>query len=118
MNDISIRRLTDNEAVFRQLNEYIHRGKKADNNSVQKQNNLQEFICECSDELCDKRIKLRLRDFEEIHKVRNRFVIAPGHEVPEIESMLLTQAGYSIVEKIYQPSENPLSLHKTDVQNT
>lgn len=124
---LSDQRMAENEVVFRQFNEKaqarveeikrvaIEEGEEA----LSKQYDVPlPFICECSDENCDKRIDLKPSRYKEIHLQRNSFVLIPGHEVTEIERVVVTQKDYVIVSKFVYPSANVSKLHKTDVDNS
>lgn len=57
------------------------------------------FFCECSDLDCRERIELMAGRFEEIHRERDLFVVAPGHERIEVERVVDQEGGYLIVRK-------------------
>ena len=94
MNDESERRLARNEILFRETNEAIERGQWPDDpyKSVR-------FRCECSQMDCGQSVELTLGDYEDVRRFPRRFVIAPGHETPEIETVIERDSGYMIVEK-------------------
>lgn len=75
------------------------------------------FYCECADEKCAKRIPLTLKTYADLHKVRDHFVIAPEHEVPFIEDVIMKTDKYMIVRKHVQPPETAGSLNPTNLQN-
>lgn len=124
---LSERRMAENEAVFRGLNERVH----ADIDEVDRiaAEDGQEpisldrdmplfFYCECSDENCRKRIKLSPNTYEKIHKDRNAFTIVCGHEVKEIEEVISKTPEYCVAVKHKTPPPNPNSLNSTDVDNS
>jgi transcription initiation factor TFIID subunit TAF12 len=126
----SERRLAENEAIFRQLNEQVNAGFDETNKLAQEDNQPEfvvtphhddspiQFFCECADENCTDRITVTLIKYQEIHKNRNDFMVVPGHEVTSVEKILLEQPDYSVVEKNAEPPENPETLHPTSIDNT
>lgn len=58
------------------------------------------FFCECSDLACRARIHLVPQRFERIHADPEQFVLTPGHERPDIETVVDQEDDYLIVRKI------------------
>lgn len=113
--------MTENDAVFRQSNEKVQDGieelAKLANEHGQpefspKADLTLQFYCECSDENCRQRIELSVSTYGDIHQNRSRFVVLPGHEVIEVESVIETNDAYTIVEKFLDPPEDPTTLMK------
>lgn len=124
---ISIRRMVENEVVFRGYNERVKNGfdelkkiaeEDGQSSFITDEDTPLQFYCECADENCRKRISLSPSRYAEIHKQRDHFVIVPGHEVNEIEHTLRQEADYSIVKKHVKPPEFALGLQTTEVDNT
>lgn len=125
---LSQRRMAQNEVVFRNANRQIQVG--IDNiNAIAKEENepglrfnpetLLQFICECSDENCTKRMTLKLREYNKAREISPKcFVVIKGHEVPEIEEVIATGKNYCLVLKHELPPENADTLMKTDIDNT
>lgn len=120
------RKLIENEAKFRQLNESLQKGFDQLQQTATEHGSTQDvsppedeiyFLCECSDENCKERVLMTLERYTEIHKDRKQFVIVPGHEVPAVETLLEREDGFDIVEKLIMPPESVHHLHKTDVEN-
>lgn len=57
------------------------------------------FVCECSDSECSRPIELSVEEFKLVHQYRNRFIVIPGHEAPDIEEVMDRHDHYWIVEK-------------------
>jgi hypothetical protein len=57
------------------------------------------FLCECSDPSCHAIIRMPWTEFEALHRHGNLFVVAPGHELPEVERLVATTAYCNVVEK-------------------
>jgi hypothetical protein len=89
------RRLGQNEALFREVNERV----RDLNETFGAMTNRIELVCECADPGCAERISLSLRDYEELRSQPECFVIAPGHAVPDLEDVVARGAGWEIVRK-------------------
>ena len=61
------------------------------------------FYCECSAPNCIERIKLTLKEYEDLHKDSRHFVVLVGHEFPEVEKVLKKKSHYQLVEKHITP---------------
>ncbi len=94
MNDESERRLARNEALFRETNEAIERGQWRDDPGK-----LVRFRCECSRLDCNEAVGVTLARYEEVRQSPRRFMLAVGHEIPEIETVVSREDDYVIVEK-------------------
>ncbi len=57
------------------------------------------FVCECTDERCTDPIDLPLVDFRRIQRQRNCFVVAPGHELADLERLVEENDGYVVVHR-------------------
>jgi hypothetical protein len=88
------RRLATNEAKFREVNEALERGRWPGEEGVPV-----AFRCECASLGCTRMIELTPRDYERIRAHSRRFLIAPGHDVLEAETIVETHEEYLVVEK-------------------
>jgi hypothetical protein len=88
-------RLARNEALFREVNERIEQHAVRDGVDLHEY----EFLCECSNIDCVLRLSMPLRVYEGVRSDPTHFVVAPGHELPEIEVVLRRAFGYQIVKK-------------------
>lgn len=93
MDDSSASKAAKNEALTRSLNEGLARGEEKWPSEAP------TFICECSDLACVEEIALSLEDYCEIHDERQRFIVRPGHEVVEIESVVEDRGEFKVIEK-------------------
>ena len=95
MSDERARRVGLNEAIFRQVNEQIR--------SLNRDFGLEEaaltVICECGIADCTERLELKARDYEQIRSDSRHYVIAPGHEIPDVETVVEQRDGYDVVQK-------------------
>lgn len=90
--ELSAERLARNETLFREANERLndrHRSNVA----------LREFVCECSDKTCTKTLLLWPGEYEAVRAVANRFMVARGHEIREIERVVFDNGRFLTVEK-------------------
>jgi hypothetical protein len=89
----SLERLARNQVLFREVNERL--AEVADAHSTVPT----EFCCECSLIDCDQMIELERSEYEGIRSFSNLFVIAPGHETPEVERNVEENGRFTLVEK-------------------
>ena len=90
------KRLAQNEAFFRSVNERI-RDLADGHGSDQHQ---YEFLCECSDPACVERVRLSLEEYEAVRADATRFVLAEGHEDGTIEKVIEAAPNHVVVEKV------------------
>jgi hypothetical protein len=84
-------RLAQNEVRFREINE-----------SAQPQRESQgtgRFVCECADRSCMAWIEIPTDDYAALRRNPRLFAVAPGHEIPDLESVVERHPGYWVVEK-------------------
>ena|SRR5437868_151938 len=108
MSDDQARRLAQNEAFFRQVNERIREVAGGDEDREQ------EFLCECSDPSCTERITVSLREYEEIRAKPARFLLMPGHTAPEIEYVVEQDDSHLVIEKVGQAGNVAAELDPRD----
>jgi hypothetical protein len=89
-------RLAANESFFRDLNERI--SDEAVRHGVD--GHEYEFICECADVSCIERVTLSIAEYERIRADGSRFVLALGHNVVGIETVVAANADHAVVEKV------------------
>lgn len=90
------RRIGENEAVFRQVNENLHRL----NEAFSAVTNRVELVCECGDLGCVERISVSLDEYEKLRSHADRFLVAAGHVAPgDVEEVVATGGGWDIVRK-------------------
>lgn len=93
MDEVTQRRLAHNEALFRAVNDEVE--------AVEERYGSRDggFVCECADARCSETIRISLEEYARIREDSQRFVVVPGHEVPEIERVVERHDGYVVVEK-------------------
>jgi len=88
-------RLARNETLFRSVNENIEDAAI----SGQLDDHVFEFLCECSNADCNLLLPMTVSEYETIRKNPTLFLVAPGHELPEIETVVLRRGAYQVVTK-------------------
>jgi hypothetical protein len=58
------------------------------------------FRCECAALGCNLLLEVTLADYEAIRAEPRHFVVAPGHEIPAVETVVRREHGYLVVEKV------------------
>jgi hypothetical protein len=91
-------RLAQNEALFREVNERI--AEVATHFiEVETTGEVVEFTCECGHLECAERLAMTVAEYETIRAESTRFAVLPGHELPEVESVVERHPTYLVVEK-------------------
>jgi hypothetical protein len=58
-----------------------------------------EVLCECGEDDCDATLEVSPAEYDEAHRQRDRFMVAPGHEDDQIEHVVKRTQAYLIVDK-------------------
>jgi hypothetical protein len=95
-------RLARNETLFREVNERIE---EAGGSSDRNDNHVYEFLCECSNADCALLLPLTIAEYEAVRSDPRQFIVAPGHELPEIETVVARDRLYEIVLKTGEAAE-------------
>jgi hypothetical protein len=85
-----------NQTVFREMNEWTNEANRATAPKPRDQ-----YLCECSDRHCTEPISLTRSEYEGIRGVATRFAIAPDHENPEIDRVIVENERFTTVEKFF-----------------
>lgn len=126
-DQVSERRLAENELIFRQANQKVSQSFAHLKSSVEEGKDGDwlpdleatiHFFCECSDEKCRQRIKLKQSKYEELHQNGSQFVLLPGHNHPKVERVMQSTDDYIVVEKYIAPPPSGKKLNLTDLQNS
>ena len=102
------RKLAQNQALFREVNDRIHELAGRWSRRAQL-----DIVCECSDESCAELIPLAFSDYEPVRHFATRFLVLPGHEIPELERVVLQGSGYIVVEK-FGPAAEAVRTYRRD----
>ena len=84
-----------NEVVFREVNERIE--DLAETFDLKTQ--VLDFVCECGDANCRERLSMTRAEYEQLRSDAHQFAVHPGHEYPEVESVIARRKGYDVVVK-------------------
>jgi len=88
------RRIEENEKLFREVNERVE----------QMQDRLQaaepQWVCECGDETCFEKLGVPLDEYHQVRAHDDWFLIKPGHERFEVETIVDERGDYVVVEKL------------------
>lgn len=94
-------RLAKNEAVFREVNERITEITVQLAPGAARPDLVDGLICECSDPLCLERVgPLTIADYEIVRRDATHFIVATGHQAPDVERVIEERGTYSIVDKV------------------
>ena len=63
------------------------------------------YFCECSNPDCDDKIRLSKDEYEWVRSDPCRFVILPGHQVPDIENVVRKLDDHYVIEKTADAGE-------------
>lgn len=84
-----------NEAVFREVNERIEDLAGA----VGLKTQVLDLVCECGDATCVERLSMTRAEYEELRSDPHQFAVHPGHEYPDIESVVARLKNHDVVRK-------------------
>jgi hypothetical protein len=91
-----------NEAMFRAVNREIE---QASEEAGRDDDDRLEVLCECGQDGCGTTLTLTIGEFEGVHGQKDRFVVAAGHENPDIERVVARKEQYLIVDKFGEAEE-------------
>lgn len=89
-------RVSRNEAVYRAVNREIEH---ASEELGEGPRDRIEVICECGQDGCSETLELTVREYDDAHAQRDRFVVVPGHEDEQIEHIVKRTEQYLVVDK-------------------
>ena len=89
------RRIGENEAVFRSVNEQIS-GVTA---TLSTANETMSIVCECGTRSCTDQFLITPEEYAHVRADATCFVVKPGHDLPEAETVVEKREVYWIVRK-------------------
>jgi hypothetical protein len=92
-------RLAENQQLFRHANAGLERAAGRNDLDVE----ALPFLCECPDDACMETVALSLATYDEVRSHPNRYFIVTGHQTIAGECVVMSENGYSIVEKSHVP---------------
>ena len=104
------RRAGMNEALFREVNEQIRNL----TDELAAGDSTITVICECGNADCTEPIELHRPDYERVRGDSLLYVIASGHELPQVEEVVERRNGWEIVRKLGTAGE---VAEETDPRN-
>jgi hypothetical protein len=95
------KQVAENERLLREANEEIEReAREEQRERADGRDEMEvEFFCACGRADCEETLLLTLAEYEAAHAAPHRFIVAPGHEHPEIERIVEEHRAYLVVEK-------------------
>jgi hypothetical protein len=85
-------RVGHNEGRFRQLNERIEAGHPLPEERI-------SFLCECGRLDCTAHVQVSRSEYERVRADSRLFLIVPGHEISETETVVANEPGWAVVKK-------------------
>jgi hypothetical protein len=101
MPDVREERIARNEALFRIANERMA--------AWEEQHEAEEseyYFCECADPDCREKALLSRAEYERVRADAGHFLVIPGHEIPDVETVIEAHDGWVIIEK--DPGVRPI----------
>jgi hypothetical protein len=100
MTDSGTDRQSKNEVLFRGLNERVH-ATTGDLNVASSADPPDHslYLCECADIRCLERVSLSRAEYEHARSNAIWFVVVPGHDVVDIETVIEVNDRFALVEK-------------------
>ena len=98
--------LARRQTVFREVNENI-----AEVTRWFAETDYQLFICECSNTACADALEVTADEYASVRAHGARFIVAPGHELDEVERVVGGNQRFSVVEKIGEAAHVALTEH-------
>jgi hypothetical protein len=87
------RRIGLNEALFREVNEAVSEvSHKFESSEF-------EIVCECGSLECQDRIAVTNEAYSALRSDSHQFAVVPGHEIPDVETVIADEGAYYIVRK-------------------
>jgi hypothetical protein len=89
-------RIAKNETLFRDVNERV---KEIDQAHALPRNDVWEFLCECGNADCTQPVALTLAEYERARSSPIQFILLPGHERLEVETLVEETDRFVVVAK-------------------
>jgi hypothetical protein len=89
------RRLAQNEALFREVNEKVEAVAAVHGAD----DHVYEFYCECANADCSMQVRATIAEYEAVRAHPTRFLVVPEHWLPEVESVAAKQDNFWVIEK-------------------
>jgi hypothetical protein len=93
-------RIGENESRFRLVNERLRDRAIDVADAAGEHPEEVDILCECADIDCNEKIHVELMTYEWVRSAPARFIVVPGHEVPDSERVIRDLEGAYVVEKL------------------
>lgn len=93
-------RIAQNEALFRAVNERIE-------DVPSPQSRFTDFLCECGNGDCTESLSLTKDEYEYVRSSPTLFVVAPGHVIEDVETVVEETERFAVVQK--HPDETAIA---------
>jgi hypothetical protein len=93
------KRLAQNEALFREVNERVRDA--GEPGAV----GTTEYLCECANVDCTYRVTLTSAEYEAVRADPKQFVVLPSHNTPEVEQLVAKRETHWVVRKSGEAGE-------------
>lgn len=93
--DARTRRVGENEALFREINERLEGLNEAFSTITDKI----EFVCECAELGCIDRFPMTVAEYEQLREDPTTFAVKPGHEAVDVEEVVANRDTYVVIRK-------------------
>ncbi len=103
------RKVGENEALFRTVNEEIE---DLNRGLAEISDQMLHITCECGDLRCIAPLVVSIRDYERIRSDSALFFIEPGHEIRDVEKVVERSSRFVVVRK--NPGEAQRIAEATD----
>ena len=94
--DERTRKVGENEALFRTVNEEIE---GLNRGMAEVSDRTLHITCECGDLQCAAPLPVPIDDYERIRAESALFFIQPGHEIPQVETVVENSPRFAVVRK-------------------
>lgn len=84
-----------NEELFRNVNEQI----EALSQTVEREDLVMEYLCECDRPDCDEKVKATRAEYETVRSEPTHFIVSVGHQDASVERVFAANDRFLIVEK-------------------
>jgi hypothetical protein len=89
------RRIGENEAIFRSFNEEV----QALSRTFTVPTETLKIVCECGARSCTDQFQIAPEEYARVREDPVRFVVKPGHDLPEAETVVEKTPTYWVVRK-------------------
>lgn len=97
-------RAAENQSLYRSVNERIKQLNAA-LGEVSPDADSYEWLCECADTACTRRVSATLDEYEAVRENPRTFIVVPRHLYREVERVLEENSRFMIVEKLDNAGE-------------